>query len=187
MVTLLSLWAPILAAAVLVFVASSVMHMLLKYHSSDHGKLDRQDEVGDALRAFDIPPGDYFLPNMCDHKMDSPEFKAAFEKGPVMLMTVMPTGMPNMMKSLVHWFVYCLLVGVFAAYVASISLAVNTPYMTVFRVTSVVAFSGYSLALLQNSIWSSKDWKATAKFVFDGLVYALLTGGVFGWLWPRLI
>jgi hypothetical protein len=39
--------------------------------------------------------------------------------------------------------------------------------------------------LLQGSIWAWRRWSTTLKGVFDGLVYALLTAGVFGWLWPR--
>jgi hypothetical protein len=189
MVSLLSLWAPTLLAAVLVFVASSVIHMFLKYHESNYLKLPDQDAIGDALRAHDIAPGDYMMPNMCDTdtKMGSPEFNAAFEKGPVIIMTVWPNGAPAMGKSLAQWFVYCLVVAHFAGYVAAISLPMGTDYMTVFRVTAVVAFAGYSLAVIQNSIWKNQNWVVTAKFVFDGLVYALITAGCFGWLWPQPI
>jgi hypothetical protein len=37
---------------------------------------------------------------------------------------------------------------------------------------------------LTSSIWYKKSWSGTLKNVFDGLVYGLVTGGVFGWLWP---
>ena len=56
--------------------------------------------------------------------------------------------------------------------------------MSVFRIAGTVAFAGYTLALWQNVIWFSKSTTTTTKSTFDGLVYALLTGGVFGWLWP---
>jgi len=45
-------------------------------------------------------------------------------------------------------------------------------------------FGGYALALLQNSIWYKRAWNFTLKSMADGLVYALLTAGTFGWLWP---
>jgi hypothetical protein len=36
-----------------------------------------------------------------------------------------------------------------------------------------------------DSIWFFRHWSTSLKNVFDGLIYALLTGGVYGWLWPR--
>lgn len=41
-----------------------------------------------------------------------------------------------------------------------------------------------ALALLQNSIWYKRKWSSTLKSMADGLVYALVTAGTFGWLWP---
>ena len=60
-----------------------------------------------------------------------------------------------------------------------------TPYLTVFRIVGTVTFAGYALALAQYSIWYGRAWSITLKSMFDGLIYALLTGGVFGWLWPQ--
>ena len=83
------------------------------------------------------------------------------------------------------WFIYCVVVAKFAAYVAGLALAPGAPYMTVFRITGTVAFAGYALALAQHSIWYQRSWMTTARSMFDGLVYALLTAGTFGWLWPE--
>ena len=62
MVSLLSLWLPIVLSAVIVFLASSIIHMALGYHANDFQPLAKEDEVAAALRAFDIPPGDYAMP-----------------------------------------------------------------------------------------------------------------------------
>ena len=62
MVSLTQLWLPIGLAAVLVFVASSIMHMVLPYHKGDFAAVPREDDVMRALRSFSIPPGDYMLP-----------------------------------------------------------------------------------------------------------------------------
>jgi len=43
----------------------------------------------------------------------------------------------------------------------------------------------YGVGNFANSIWKGQPWGATAKEIFDGLLYALGTGGAFGWLWPR--
>lgn len=99
-------------------------------------------------------------------------------------MTVMESGPPRMGKSLVLWFLFSVLVAIFAGYVAGIALGPGAEYMKVFRTISTVAFTGYTLALLQNSIWYKRGWGTTFKAVFDGLLYALLTAGTFAWLWP---
>ncbi|NNE34315.1 MAG: hypothetical protein HKN13_03710 [Rhodothermales bacterium] len=185
MVSVASLWLPILLSAVLVFVVSSLIHMVLKYHQSDFGQVPREDDVMSALREFNIPPGDYFMPYASDTKeSQKPEFVEKQNAGPNLVMTVIANGPINMGSSLVQWFVYSLVVGLFAAYVASRALGPGAEYLDVFQFTGTVAFAGYSLALLQSSIWWKKAWSSTIKSVLDGLIYALCTAGVFGWLWP---
>ena len=186
MVPVMSLWLPILLSAVIVFVASSIIHMMLTYHKSDYRKVPAQDDVMEALRKFNIAPGDYMLPR-CDSmkEMKEPAFVEKMKKGPVVVMTIMPSGQWSMGPSLTQWFIYCLVVGVFAAYVAGRAVGPGTPYLAVFRFAGVTAFACYALALWQNSIWYRRAWSTTIKLTFDGLVYALLTGGTFGWLWPR--
>lgn len=186
MVTTLSLWLPILVAAIAVFVVSSVIHMLLTYHRDDYRRIEAEDAVMNALRPFNIPPGDYVLPYAgTARRMSEPDFIEKRTRGPVALMTVVPAGKPAMTGSLVQWFVYCIVVGVFAAYLTGHIVAAGANYATVFRFAGTVAFCGYGLALLQNSIWYKRNWAATLKSVFDAAVYALVTAGVFGWLWPR--
>ena len=185
MVSVATLWAPILLSAVLVFVISSVIHMLLGYHASDFGRVSRESEVLDALRDFNLPPGDYLLPrpgSSADAR--SPEFAAAVAKGPVVMMTVMPGGGMSMGRNLALWFVYTVIVGLFAGYVAGLALGSGADYRPVFRITSTVAFVGYALALWQDVIWYGHSATTAGKSTFDSLVYALTTGGVFGWLWP---
>lgn len=186
MVPVTSLWLPILVSAVFVFAASSIIHMVLGYHRIDWKPLPSQAEVQDALRRFSIAAGDYMLPCPATRAdMRTPEFAAMREKGPVAVMTVWPTGMQGMGQSLVLWFVYSIVVSIFAGYVAGAALPPGTPYLPVFRFAGTVAFAGYSLALLQQSIWYHRKWSTTFLSMFDGLIYALLTAGTFGWLWPK--
>ncbi len=185
MVSLVSLWLPILLSAVAVFAVSSIIHMFLTYHKADYTDLPNEAEVMNALRPFNIPPGDYVMPKPASTKdMGTPEFIAKIKQGPVAFMTVFPNEPFNMGKQLTLWFLYSVLVGVFAAYLASRTLDAGAEYLTVFRITGTVAFAGYGLALLQGSIWYGRKWGATLRSVFDGLVYALFTAGMFGWLWP---
>lgn len=185
MVSLGSLWIPILLAAVLVFVASSLIHMVLKYHESDFGRVPNEDQVAAALRPLSIPPGNYVLPKAADMKeRKTPEYQEKLKRGPILMMTVWPSGPLGMGKQLAQWFGFCVLVGIFAGYLASRTLGPGAEYLSVFRVTGTIAFAGYGLALLQGSIWYGRRWSVTLKSVADALVYALLTAGTFGWLWP---
>ena len=186
MTTLSALWLPILLSAMFVFAASFAIHMLLPWHRSEYPPVPNEDKVMDALRPFAIPPGDYAMPrpaNMDD--MRSPAFVEKTKKGPVMILTVMPNVPMSMGRSLALWFVYCLVVGVFAAYVAGRALPAGAPYLRVFQLAGATAFIAYAAALWQMSIWYHRAWATTLKTTVDGFVYALLTAGTFGWLWPR--
>jgi hypothetical protein len=185
-VSIPTLWLPILVSAIIVFLASWILHMFLPYHRSDFQKVPSEDEVQGALRKFNIAPGDYMIP--CGggpDAMKSPEFKERFEKGPVVLMTVFRPGSMSMGPYLVQWFVYCIVVSVFAAYITGRSQSPGSPTMSIVRFAGCTAFIAYSIALWQDSIWYKRKWSTTIKNTFDGLVYGLLTACVFGWLWPR--
>lgn len=187
MVSVMSLWMPILVSAVFVFIASSIIHMFLGYHKNDTPKLARQDDVMAALRPFAIPPGDYMVPR-CDTmaEMKTPEFDEKMKKGPVIVMTVMPNGPMSMGSNLVLWFLYCLAVSAFAAFVVGHIYAPGAHhYRGVFRFVGCTAFAAYAMALPQQSIWYRRKWSTTVKSMFDGLIFAALTAGTFGWLWPR--
>ncbi len=186
MVPITALWLPILLAAVLVFFASFVAHMVLPWHRSDRKKLADEEGVLAALRKFPIPPGDYFFPCVSSPKeMKEPAFLEKMKAGPVGVVTFLPAGPPNMGKALGLWFVYCLAVGVLAGYVTGLALGPGVPYRIVFRFVSTVAFVGYSAALWQETIWYGRSWVTTLKSTVDGFAYAFLTAGVFGWLWPK--
>jgi hypothetical protein len=186
MATLVSLWLPIVLSAVIVFVVSSVIHMVLGYHKNDVRAVPAQDEVQEALRRFNLPPGDYVLPKADSMKaMGEPGFVEKLKKGPVLIMTVLPNRPFDMGPSLVQWFVFSLVVSTFAAYVTGRAVGPGADYLVVFRLAGTAAFMGYALALAQASIWGGRSWRTTALGMFDGLIYGLMTGGTFGWLWPK--
>ena len=186
MVSLTELWLPILLAAVFVFLASWLFHMFLPHHRSDYAKVPREDEFMAAVGQFNIPAGDYSVPRPAGMKdMQSPEFQAKWKKGPVLWMTVLPRGQNFMGRSLAEWFVYCLVVSVFAAYICTRALQRGAPYLEVSRFASTMAFAAYGLALWQNSIWYRRKWSTSLKSNLDAIVYGFLTGGAIGWLWPR--
>jgi hypothetical protein len=186
MVGIFSLWLPILLSAVIVFVVSSIIHMASPWHKNDYPRIPNEDQVRSALRPLAIPPGDYMIPRPASRDdLRSPEFAQKVEQGPNIIMTVLPNGPFSMKRNLILWFLYAVVVSVFAAYIAGRALTAGSPYLTVFRFVGATAFIGYSVALWQMSIWYRRSWSITTKATIDGLIYALLTAGTFGWLWPR--
>lgn len=185
MVSIASLWLPVLLSAVGVFIASSIIHMVLGYHNGDYRRMAGESDVLAAMRDAGVQPGSYYFPRAESHKdMATPEMHEKFKAGPVGFATVVPNGVPAMGKQLTLWFVYSLVVGVCVAYLASRTLDAGTSYLTVFRVVGTTAFLTYGFAHLSDSIWKGQSWGSGAKHLLDGLIYGCVTGGVFGWLWP---
>jgi hypothetical protein len=185
MVSLAALWLPILLSAIIVFIASSIMHTVLKYHQGDYRKLPDEGNLLTALRAAGLTRGLYIFPHCTHREMKTPEGIEKYKQGPVGMMTVFPTGPVNMARFMGLWFGFCLVIAVFVAYLTGHTVAVGAPYLEVFRVAGTAAFLGYGLGQLSNGIWKGQPWSATIKEVVDGLIYGLLTAETFGWLWPR--
>ncbi len=188
MVAVAELWLPILLSGVFVFIASSILHMVLPIHRSDYGKMPGEGEVRAAMRAGGLQQGSYMFP--CPGSMkecSTPEHIAKMEEGPVGFMTILPNGPMSMGKSLGTWFVYCLVIGLFTAYLTGLSAAAGTEYMDIFRRAGTVAILGYAMSAVPDSIWKGVSWKITGKFIFDGVIYGLVTAGTFAWLWPDAV
>jgi hypothetical protein len=186
MVSLTSLAVPIILSAVLVFVVSAVIHMVLTYHNNDFRGLPKEDEILEVFRRAKVAPGDYSAPYCASPKeMQDPAYQARMKQGPGLVVTVWPSANFNMGATLAQWFVYTLVVSVFTGYVLSRVFGPDADYMTVFRIAGTVAFMGYALGMPQANIWYQKGWGSTLRSMFDGLVYGLVTAGAFGWLWPR--
>jgi hypothetical protein len=184
-VPVIALWLPILVAAVLVFLASFILHMVLPHHRSDFSAVPTEEAFRAAFGAMSLPPGEYFVPHVTGPAdMKDPAYAAKMEEGPVLFMTVLPNGMMDMGKNLLGWFIYSLVVGVFAGLVAGSAVGPGAAYMEVFHFVLLVSFLSYTLALWQNTIWYKRAISTTLKSTFDGVVYSLLTAGAFGWLWP---
>ena len=183
MVSVATLWAPILVVRGPGLRRQLVIHMLLGYHHSDFGKVPAEDEALEAVKRLNLTPGDYALPRP-GSSADTAEFAAKAKRYQMVMLTVMPPGGMPMGRNLALWFLYAVIVSVFAGYVAGLTLGVGAEYRPVFRVTSTVAFAGHVLALWPSVIWYGRSATTAAKATFDGLLFALATGGAFGWLWP---
>jgi hypothetical protein len=185
MVSLHALWLPTLLSAVFVFVASSIMHMVLPYHRNDYTKLPEEDKVLPALRDAGLTRGLYIFPFGTHKDMNTPAMVAKYKAGPVGMMTVFPPGPPVIPKFLAMWFGYCLIIGYFVAYLTGRTVAFGTPFRAVFPVAWTAAFLAYGIGQLSNGIWRGHPWSVVIKEVVDGVIYASVVAGTFGWLWPR--
>lgn len=181
--TIVALWLPILLTALAVFLMSSVIHMVLGYHAGDYGKLPNEDAAADAMRG--AAPGSYVIPHAPNPTaMKDPEWIAKRERGPNAHVLIGPSGNTGMGPMLAQWFALALAVACFAAYVASRALGPGAAYLEVFRFTGAVTFVAYAVGSWIDSVWFYRPWSTSLKNTLDALIYALLTGGIFGWLWP---
>lgn len=176
---------PILASAAFVFVASSVIHMLLPVHKGDYGRLPDEDATLEALRNTGVVRGHYMFP--CPgsvQEMGSPGYLERARRGPVGFLVVREDGPPRIGRSLLQWFAFCLVVSTAVAWLVGRSTAPGTDAATVFTPALVAACLGHALANVQDSIWKGVSWRISAKFAADGIVYGLATAAAFAWLWP---
>ena len=182
-VSLVSLWLPIVVSAVVVFIASSAVWNLLKYHDSDWQKLPDEEAARAALKS--ATPGQYNVPNAeSPADRNSPEWQDKYKHGQAAILNVVTHGSLSKGKQLTQWMIYCLAISVMVAYVASVTLPAGADYLRVFRVAGTVAVLAYAGAAPMHGIWFGQKWSATAKDILDGVIYGFLTAGVFGWLWP---
>jgi len=186
MITWSQVLLPAALSAVFVFIASSIIHMVLKWHNPDYRKLANEDEVMKAIGKGSPTPGQYIFPHCLDGKHAStPEMGKKFADGPIGVLYVKPNGQMKLGPFLVQWVVYTIVVGILVGYVARFSLKVGATYEEVFQLVGMCAWLAYAWSMPSDSIWKGKPWSSTARSLVDGLVYALITAGTFGWLWPR--
>ena len=185
MTPILDLWLPTVVAAVLVFAASSVLHMVLTYHRRDYKQLPNEAETLEGLRRARLSPGLYIFPYAAGGKeMRTPEMQEKLRQGPVGMLTMRPSGQMGMGKYLGLWFGYCLLVSVFVACLAGRALPPGADSHDVFHFAATAAFLVYGVAPIVDSIWLGIPWPNTLRAILDGVIYALVTAGAFAWLWP---
>lgn len=186
MSSIIPLWLPILAASVGVLIASTLLHMVVKWHWNDYKPLANETAVNDALRG--TPPGEYRTPWAASmEEMRKPEFMEKVSRGPVAVIGVFAPRLDfGFKKALALWFVYILVVSWLSGHIAHALIRDSAPssYM-VLHTVGIAAWLAYGLGQAHQSIWGAKPWLTTVKNLVDGLVYAAVTGAIFAWLWPR--
>lgn len=182
---LLSLWLPVVASAAAVFVASSIIHMVLPIHKRDYDPVPGEEEVLEVMRKHGLKPGSYMFPACNSMKeLADPEMVARFEKGPVGFMSVKPSGMPTMGKALLLWFLLCVGINGCLAVVIYKTTGAAAPPIFLFQAFAVLATVAYCSGATMDSIWKAQPWSTAFRYLFDGVVYGLTTAAVMAWLWP---
>ena len=186
MISLVQLWLPILAAAVAVFFASSLVHVVIRWHAGDYRGLANEDDVRAVMRAGAAGPGQYLIPYCTDPKdMQKPEVLAKLKEGPVGVLVLRPLGTFSMGKHLGLWFALNLVIALLAGYLACRTLAAGSSFPQIARVVGIVTFAAYACGPVQQAIWMGKPWSSAAKEGADALIYGAVSACAFGWLWPR--
>jgi hypothetical protein len=181
----LQAWLPTIVAAVGVFVASSLVHMLFKWHVSSYGALANEDAVRAAIRAGDAKPGMYVVPRCTDMKqMREEPMLQKYREGPVGFLTLIPPGTPRMGKHLALWFAYNLLIAAAGASCAASFVGVGGDGHDAGHIAGALAFLAYGGGPVQQGIWMGKPWGAVAKELLDAFIYAVVTVFAFAALWP---
>ncbi len=184
-VELLSLWLPAVVASIVVFIAGFVMHMVLPHHRNDFARIGDEERFSAELQSYALSRGQYVFPFASSPvEMKDPAYQERVLRGPVGMLVLWPNVLGPTWKQLALHFVHVLVVSIFVAYIAHLALEMGSRYLAVFQVVGAAAFMTYAGSLFGHSIWYYMSWRQTWMTAADGLLYALLTAGIFGWLWP---
>jgi len=184
-ISVLQLWLPIVVGTGLAWIASGLIHMLLKYHHSDYQQLTNEDEVMSAVQKGSPKLGIHAFPYCSDMAgMGDPDVQQKFARGPVGMLTVFPNGTPKMGKLMAQQISFFLLGCTLIAYSTTLAMGPGAEYLVVFRFVAVIGFLTFGWAVIPFSIWYGHQWSTTAKYLLDALIYGLVVAGSFAWLWP---
>jgi len=187
-VTLMQLWLPILLASLFCWLASALIHMLIKYHNADYKKLSNEEQVAAALRQGKPAPGLYHMPHCADMKeMNDESMQAKFKQGPIAMISVFEDGLPPMGKLLIQQFLFFIGACLLIAYVATLAVTSTADFMSVFRLTLVVSFLTFGYGVIPYSIWYGHPWFNCLRYLIDALIYGLVVAATFAWLWPAAL
>lgn len=188
-VSLGALWLPILLATLFTFIGSMLVWTVFHYHDGDWKVVPDEAGLLEALRKAGLASGQYMFPHMDpkapDKKAAQKTWEERYAQGPVGALLVGTPGRVNMGKNMGLMVAYFLVVSFFIAYIASHALPHGATYLQVFQIVGATAFVAYGSAQFVDSIWFHRSWRSTWLNVADALLYACLTAGTFGWLWPR--
>lgn len=203
------LWLPILLSGVGVWIASFIAWMAIGHHKKDRDAIPggREQEFMDTLTRMGIGPGNYGFPDFCQHdalprKERMEKMKALYDRRPMGVLRVW--GEMNMGVNMAVTFMFYLFTSAVIGYLGWAALPHGSPTATlpgvgtvtatalggvsfgkVFQVCGTAGILAYCFASVPNDIWFQLKRRAMVMNWIDGIVFGLLTGAIFAWLWPR--
>jgi len=194
------LWLPILVSGVGVWIASFIAWMAVGHHKKDRDAIPggREQEFMDIITRMNIPPGNYGFPDFCQHdKLPRKErmeaLKTLYDKRPMGMLRVW--GEMNMGVNMALSFLFYLVTSAVIGYLgwaalphgaASVASAEGSSlFWKVFRVLGTAGILAYCFASFPGDLWFQKKRRAMMMDWIDGVVFGLITGALFAWLWPK--
>ncbi|MHC9509624.1 hypothetical protein [Kangiella sp. M94] len=185
-ISIADLWLPILLSGLFAWIASALIHMLIKYHNSDYQKLNNEDDIAKAIAEGKSKVGFYTLPHCADFKeMEDPKVQQRFKDGPVAIVTIIQNGLPPMGKLLIQQLLFFVIGSLLIGYIGSIGMVAGAPTGDIFRLLFVAGFICFGWASIPYSIWFGHPWSVTSKYLMDAIIYAVVVASTFCWLWPK--
>jgi hypothetical protein len=183
---MIQLCLPIIAAAIAVFIASSLIHMVFKWHNSEYRPLPNEDEVRRVLGSANLTPGLYTTPHCTEMKdMQSEAMQQKFRDGPIALITMRAAGAPAMGKYLVQWFLLTVVIAALGAMLAMQAYGITGNAHQAGHFVGIFTMIVYGCGSVQESIWMGRPWSATLKNLLDAFIYGFVSALVFWQLWPK--
>lgn len=188
---LLPLWLPILLSSVAVWFVSIIASMALPHNRQDWIALPNppgEDGFMDYLRKSDIKPGNYLFPDFrSSEAMKSAKVEKALNEGPVGHLSVWRTPL-TMGDKLVGTFIVYLVVSILIAYLSLVAIqpvASPASFAKVFQITATAGVLAYGFSFIPSALWWGSYTRTIIANTVDGVVYGVMTGAIFAWLWPR--
>ena len=187
------LWLPIVVSAAAVWIASALAWMLIGHHKGDWKEVPNEAEFIATIKRMGIAPGSYGFPEFRRLEGMSKDEKQAkwdeMQKSPIGLLRVW--GTISMGRSMLLTFVVFLVVSVLIGYLGWSALPHGTAsdgarpeFAKTMQVLGTAGILAYCFAGLPNDIWFQRSLREIVTSLIDGVVFGLITGAVFAWLWP---
>lgn len=179
---LLSLWLPILVTTIVLFFASFLAWVVLPHHKPDIKRWPDEERLLTFIRESGAAPGDYLFPYIEDKDMKEDWAQARYNEGPWGMVKIWPGKASmggNMLKTVLYFFV----VSAAVAYAGTLALTPGAPFMDVFQLIAVTAILAHTSGGVLREIWFTRPLRGKLMDFIDGLVYGLITAGLFAWLW----
>ncbi|MFO0826865.1 MAG: hypothetical protein U0572_01850 [Phycisphaerales bacterium] len=194
------LWLPILVSGVGVWFASAIAWMAIGHHKKDRDPIANEQEFMDVITRMNIRPGNYGFPDFCQHdhlpraeRMEA--LKILYDKHPQGTLRVWAPA--NMGVNMLLTFLFYLVTSTVIAYLGWAALPHGdaasvgaggidgaSRFWKVFQVLGTAGILAYCFATFPHDLWFQKKRRAMAMDWIDGIVFGLLTGAIFAWLWP---